>query len=255
MPKQQPVRVVEKKSGDGWATALGVMLLIGLAIEYWYICLGILGLVLVLAAVGQANEKKHGKLAQEQARHRPGPRDPWLNEVAVALADLELTETARNTGSQLGGAPLEGDICLEADRFTVWVNLFATDEVARQADVGLRANPKVRSAIREGYTSIKTTNEVVYVANGRGQVVDELRLDEVIQVVRRIAALPARSPIAMGLLDVRRNGPALPVGPSQSGAQSHDALAQLRKLGDLRAAGVLTDTEFGAKKAELLRRV
>jgi Bacterial PH domain/Short C-terminal domain len=34
-----------------------------------------------------------------------------------------------------------------------------------------------------------------------------------------------------------------------------DVMEQLRKLGDLRAAGVLTDEEFSAKKADLLGRL
>ena len=34
-----------------------------------------------------------------------------------------------------------------------------------------------------------------------------------------------------------------------------DAVDLLRKLGDLRDAGVLTEDEFAAKKAELLRRI
>ena len=34
-----------------------------------------------------------------------------------------------------------------------------------------------------------------------------------------------------------------------------DTLDLLRKLGDLRDGGVLTDAEFEAKKAELLRRI
>ena len=34
-----------------------------------------------------------------------------------------------------------------------------------------------------------------------------------------------------------------------------DVMEQLRKLGDLRAAGVLTDEEFAAKKADLLGRL
>lgn len=38
-------------------------------------------------------------------------------------------------------------------------------------------------------------------------------------------------------------------------AATHAALAALRELGELHASGVLTDTEFAAKKAELLRRV
>jgi hypothetical protein len=40
----------------------------------------------------------------------------------------------------------------------------------------------------------------------------------------------------------------------KSGAES-DPVEQLRKLGDLRDAGVLSDDEFEGKKAELLRRI
>jgi hypothetical protein len=39
------------------------------------------------------------------------------------------------------------------------------------------------------------------------------------------------------------------------GDSAHAALAALRELGELHAAGVLTDREFAHKKAELLRRV
>jgi hypothetical protein len=61
--------------------------------------------------------------------------------------------------------------------------------------------------------------------------------------------------------------PALP-GPASNGSSAAagegrdddhqtalSALAALRELGELHAAGVLTDGEFAAKKAELLRRV
>jgi putative oligomerization/nucleic acid binding protein len=41
--------------------------------------------------------------------------------------------------------------------------------------------------------------------------------------------------------------------PGEESAQA--ALAALRELGELHAAGVLTDCEFARKKAELLRRV
>jgi hypothetical protein len=40
-----------------------------------------------------------------------------------------------------------------------------------------------------------------------------------------------------------------------SSAAPPDVVELLRKLGDLRDAGVLTDDEFAAKKAELLRRI
>lgn len=38
-------------------------------------------------------------------------------------------------------------------------------------------------------------------------------------------------------------------------APQEDVMAQLGKLGELRAAGILTDEEFNEKKAELLRRL
>lgn len=47
--------------------------------------------------------------------------------------------------------------------------------------------------------------------------------------------------------------PATPApGPAPSG---EDPIAQLEKLGGLRAAGVISDEEFAAKKAELLARI
>ena len=47
---------------------------------------------------------------------------------------LGLTEVARNTGSQLGGAPMEGDIGVQEDKLLIYVNLFANQELARQAE-------------------------------------------------------------------------------------------------------------------------
>jgi hypothetical protein len=82
----------------------------------------------------------------------------------------------------------------------------------------------------------------VFVASGRGAVVDEFRLDEVVRVVGRLAVPPSLQPA----LSVSRPA-APPVAP--------DVLEQVRKLGELRKAGVLTDAEFEAKKAELLGRL
>ena len=83
----------------------------------------------------------------------------------------------------------------------------------------------------------------MFVANGRGAVVDEFRLDEVVRVVARCAVPPPlHSALATSLSAV--------VPPPNP-----DVLEQLRKLGELRTAGVLTDAEFEAKKAELLGRL
>jgi hypothetical protein len=249
MTQQQPIRVVvEKKGGcfSGCGTALGVLLLIGLAIKYWYVALSIVVLVAVIGVIVNSQQRK-------QARRRPGPRDPWLDEVAVALADYGLREQARNTGAQLGGAPLEGDIGLQDNRFSVFVNLFSTNEFARQAEIGLRAKPEVQNALAKGHSAIKTDGRVVYVANGRGRVVDDFRLDEVIRVVAPINVPPPRHPVPAP----PPTSGALQPAPSvaQLGAAAPDALEQLRKLGELHSSGVPTDAEFEAKKAELLRRI
>jgi hypothetical protein len=43
---QQPVRVVVEKKPSGCGTWLAVMILLGLAIEYWYISLAIVAIVI-----------------------------------------------------------------------------------------------------------------------------------------------------------------------------------------------------------------
>jgi hypothetical protein len=234
--KQEPIRVVvEKKGGclSGCGTTLAVMVLLGLTIQYWYVALPIVA-ILVIALISNT------KAQRKKAAHKPGPRDPWLNEVAVALADLGLKEIARNTGAQLGGTPIDGDIGLQADRFFVYVTLFSDQRLARQAELGLQAKPEVRDAIAKGATALRREDRVVFVANGGGIVVDEFRLDEVVRIVGQIAAPPALA------LTASRPG-AGPPGP--------DVLEQLRRLGDLRKAGVLTDAEFETKKSELLGRL
>jgi hypothetical protein len=46
-----------------------------------------------------------------------------------------------------------------------------------------------------------------------------------------------------------------PTAPSAAGGGGQDVYEQLRKLGELHKAGVLTDEEFEKKKADLLGRL
>jgi hypothetical protein len=76
--------------------------------------------------------------------------------------------------------------------------------------------------------------------------VDELepgRLAAVLELVTAAIPAPARESERPG---ARAAGTA---------AAEPEAVDLLRKLGDLRDAGVLTEDEFAAKKAELLRRI
>jgi len=61
----------------------------------------------------------------------------------------------------------------------------------------------------------------------------------------------ASAPIAPAVISPASPGPSAPAG----GQGSHDVVALLEKLGQLRDAGVLTPEEFAAKKAELLARL
>lgn len=253
MARQEPIRVVvEKKGGclSGCGTAFGVLLLIGLAVKYWYIALSIVVVMVVIGAIANSQQKQK---ADEAARRRSGPCDPWLNEVAVALADLDLTEVARNTGSRLGGAPLLGDVGLQGNRLLVYVNLFDTAELARQAEIGLRAQPNIRQAASSGDTMLKTEGPVLVVAHGGGHIVDEFRVDEVAQIVEKLPLPPA--------LTSRRTAiPARPAAPRPPTIPSSESdrggtLEQIRRLAELRDQGILTQEEFEAKKAEFLRRL
>jgi hypothetical protein len=46
--------------------------------------------------------------------------------------------------------------------------------------------------------------------------------------------------------------PAAAPAPAEQAALSDDVYAQLKKLGELREAGILTDEEFQAKKTQIL---
>lgn len=92
-----------------------------------------------------------------------------------------------------------------------------------------------------------------------GAIVEEAQLDvaavtaPVVDAPRRIEPQPSNLPPApIG----RQTEPDADVGEAEAGEGSTlEALSALRELGELHAAGVLTDREFARKKAELLRRV
>jgi hypothetical protein len=243
-----------------------VVIVIGLIAAYWYVALPLL---VVLVVVGLVYRSRQKRIEQEKARHRPGPRDPWLNEIAVALADFEFTEFARNTGTQLAGVPIEGDIRVDAPRFSVVVTLLQTAELAHQAEMALRAKPEVRSSIADGKSMIRAEGRVLYTANGRGGVVDEARLNEVVQIVDGIPIGPPRlppPPVGQAPLPPKASPLSKPSYPSHSQASpvskpapatppvTGDVLDQIKRLAELRNTGVLTEAEFEAKKTELLRR-
>jgi len=250
--EEQTVRVIveRRRRRSGVGKALLAILVVAFAVHYWYVSLALLGTAALSGLLVRSRGSKRRGIAAS------GPQDPWLNEVAVALAELDLSEVARNTGAQLGGAPVEGDIGLSDQRMTIYANLFASDALARQAEMGLRAQPQVRQSSANGRTAIVADGRILYVASAKSGVVDEFRLEEVRRAVDQIALPPA--------LANQSAARARPLGAAaapalaeahQQPAVAPDALEQLHRLGELRERGLLTEEEFAAKKAELLRRI
>jgi hypothetical protein len=137
------------------------MVLLGLTIQYWYVALPIV-VIVALVAIGNARTQR------KKTTHRSGPRDPWLNEVSVALAELGLTEIARNTGSQLGGAPIDGD-------------------TRRRAQASrLTRRSRTRSRIKQAPLAIEPVNETVY----------KTALEELLEDRKSVRLAAPDSPIA-----------------------------------------------------------
>ncbi len=105
-----------------------------------------------------------------------------------------------------------------------------------------------------GVTVITTIDRALYLANGRGQVLDETRLSDVIELVTRQGIPPPVKAPAQPTTAARTAEPKATPQPKPTGS-SDQILEEIRKLGELHAAGVLTDVEFETKKTELLARI
>ena len=238
MAASQTQRAQNSSSGGGFGAVIGLLVLIGLAVKFWYISVAVLVGTGVLIAIARAKERK-------KLRHRAGRWDAWLNEVNVVVADIGLREYARNQRVALGGVPVLCDIVLRNRRLEITISLLADERSTHDAEMGLRASSNVRDALGRGRTALVTRDRVVFLASDRGHVVDEFLLDEVVRLVDRVAVGPPR-----GIFTAAIPRPI----PAAAGSQQ-DALDQLRKLGALHKAGILSDAEFTEKKASLLKQI
>ena len=179
---------------------------------------------------------------REITRHRPGPRDPWLNEVTVALSDLEFTETERNTGSQLGVSGRR-----------------------RHRPAG-RHPEGVRQPVLRSTTGPPGRARTAGQARDPGR--DRQRQDR--DQAQRAGSCSSPKPPARSSTRPRRRGRsagrtdrgaaavAAPRGaarPRVSHRRIPMCLSSCVTLAELHRAGALTDAEFEAKKVELLGRV
>jgi hypothetical protein len=229
------VTQVNKGCGSGCGTLLAVILVVGLIVTYWYVAIP----VAVLAIAGGVYwwYRQRNKLPAAQS----GPEDPWLDQVATKLRGLGFVEQTRNTGQHLEGIPLDGDICLDAEGLRVFVNIFGDARRADQAEAKLRAKPQFGEAISSGWTAISKRDRLLVTANGVGVPVSRERVEAV------VGALPLPPSLSPAMEPAQLSAPAEPA--------NQDVLDQLRKLGELRDAGVISTQEFEAKKAQLLDRL
>lgn len=75
------------------------------------------------------------------------------------------------------------------------------------------------------------------------------------QTVARTAVIAGTATAVSGAVARRQAGaaqPDSPVTPPPPSGLSNDVMDQLKRLGELRASGVLTEDEFAAQKARLL---
>jgi hypothetical protein len=272
MSRTQRIIVEKRGCGSGCGTVLAVAIVLGLLIVYWYIAVAVAALIMVAVLIQRSQVKK-------KERRRSGPRDPWINRVSVALAEHGLSERARNTGKVLAGIPIEGDIEVREGKTSIWINLLTSPDKAEEAKTAMLAQPKTRENISAGRVILKTADRLLYVARSRGTVVDEYRLNEVIEVVNQITPESAAPPDSQLALPQPLN-PAPSVteeklaetndtteaqtsqtpqefaaAQSDPSGASADVLEQLRKLGELRTAGVLSESEFDEQKVKLLKRI
>jgi hypothetical protein len=232
-----------------------------IAVHFWF-----LSLPLVCVGGGLAIRRHQRK--KQLARHQPGPCDPWLNEVVVALSDLDFTECERNLTDVYFGVPTEGYVELRKQRVTVDVVLFANQIKTRNSEMAMRTQPTIRSELSREMAALHNSGRVLIVARTKMGAIDEYDFNEIIRLVGEI---PLPPPVVVGRAVAYRSatsamapgtGPRTvtatlprPVAQPAPMPRDQDALDQLERLGRLRESGVLTEAEFQAKKAELLQRI
>lgn len=232
-----------------------------IAVHFWF-------LSLPLVCVGGGLAIRRHQRRKQLARHQPGPSDPWLNEVVVAVSDLDFNECERNVTDHYFGVLTEGYVELCKQRVIVDVVLFANQIQTRNAEMALRTEPAVRSELSREMAALHNGGRVLIVARTKMGAIDDYDFSE---IVRLVGEIPLPPPIMVGRAVAYRTAtratasgtgsrtvtatlPRLAPRPAPA-ARDHDALDQLERLGRLWSSGVLTEAEFQSKKAELLQRI
>ncbi len=232
------------------------------AVHFWF-------LSLPLVCVGGGLAIRRHQQRKQLARHQPGPCDPWLNEVVVAVSDLDFDEYERNVTDQYFGVPTEGYVELRKQRVIVDVVLFANQIQTRNAEMAMRTEPTVRGELSREMAALHNGGRVLIVARTKMGAIDEYDFGE---IVRLVSEIPLPPPMMVGRAVAYRSAtgamaprpsprtvtstvPPRAVPRPAPAAREHDAIDQLERLARLRSSGALTEAEFQSKKTELLQRI
>jgi Short C-terminal domain len=242
--QSQTVQVIQKNGGcfSGCGTVFAVLLLIGLTVAYWYVALP-LAILLIGGGLWYRSQKK-----KELPAPKMGAQDPWLNRIAIRLSDQGYAEQTRNTGQQLSGSPLSGDLVMDGHGMRLFVNVMSDEDAAIQTANKLRVKPDFQKGAARKTVEILTKGQLVFIARSQRGVLDSTSVHGAVQSVAEI--LPAkRDPKTLEAKTGSLAKPGAMPKPQQ------DVFADIQKLAALRDSGAITEKEFEAKKAELLNRL
>ena len=181
--------------------------------------------------------------------HGPQSLDMWLTKVSDKLHEIGFVETTRWTDETFGGEKVSASISLTQPTGRVFVLLFVSVADATRA-CGSGLPDGLTKAVQQGITALTTRGRVVIMAhNPYGVRTDAL--EHWANITSEIE-LPSTAEVAPPPVGEEASAASSP--PAQL-RQTPDPLDALRKLGELRDAGILTPEEFEAKKTELLKRV
>jgi hypothetical protein len=174
--------------------------------------------------------------------------DPWLSAVGMALMALGYVGAKKSTGADFGGVQSDADVIASTYAGSVvHVALFSTTEVRERAGELLANDPRYQKGSRSGAMEARVRGRVVLIADGQGKPLPPGAAERALAAVSRLAIKPPGSTPNV------TSSPRDTADAPSSEAESH--IEQIRKLGELKDAGILSEAEFEAKKTDLLGRI
>src|ERR1700744_3156924 len=168
-----------------------------IAVHFWF-------LSLPLVCVGGGLAIRRHQRRKQLARHQPGPSDPWLNEVVVAVSDLDFHEHERNVTEHYFGVLNEGYVELRKQRVVVDVVLFASQIQTRNAEMAMRTEATIRSELSREMAALHNGGRVLIVARTKMGAIDEYDFSE---IVRLVSEIPLPPPMMVGRTVAYRRTP------------------------------------------------